>query len=119
MPHLKGKQTMAIYLIPEPISMFLLGVGLLSLARFGRMYFKKHSPAKTLLSDRVDKLRLRDGLKIKSEIIQKKVERLILELKEILSAKETADNINKDRCSNIERRQFSYNGYVPERRCQK
>jgi hypothetical protein len=108
---------MAIYLIQEPVSMFLLGVELLSLARLGRMYFKKRSLAKTLLSDRVDNLRLRDGLKIKSEIIQKKVERLILKLKEILSAKETADKTNKDRCSNIERRQFSYKGYIPERRC--
>jgi hypothetical protein len=54
------------------------------------MYFKKHSSAKIILSDRVNRLRLRHGLKIKSEIIQKKVNRLILKLKEILSAKETA-----------------------------
>ena len=86
---------MATYLIQEPVSMFLLGVGLLSIARFGRMYFNKHRPAKTLLSDRVDKLRIRDGMKIKSEIIQKKVERLRIELKEILSAKKADDNINK------------------------
>lgn len=107
---------MAIYLIPEPVSMFLLGVGLVNLARFGRMFFKKHSPNETLLSDRVKKLRFRDSLKLKLEIIQKKVERLILESKEILSAKETADNINRDRRSGIERRQFSYSGYIPERR---
>jgi len=79
------------------------------------MFFKKHSPNETLLSDRVKKLRLRDSLKLKLEIIQKKIERLILESKEILSAKETADNINRDRRSGIERRQFSYNGYIPER----
>ena len=57
-----------------------------------------------------------DNQKLKLEIIQKKVERLILESKEILSAKKTADNINRDRRSGIERRQFSYNGYIPERR---
>ena len=97
---------MTIFLIQEPVSMFLLCVGILSLSKFGRTYLKKHSSAKTLLSDRVDNLWLRDSFKIISEIIQKKVERLILKLKEILSAKEAADNINKDRCSNIERRQF-------------
>ena len=86
---------MATYLIQEAVSMFLLGVGRLSIARLGRMYFNKHRPAKTLLSDRVDKLRIRDGMKIKSEIIQKKVERLRIELKDILSAKEVDDNINK------------------------
>jgi hypothetical protein len=46
---------MATYLIQEPVSMFLLGVGLLSIARFGLMYFNKHKLAKTLLSDRADK----------------------------------------------------------------
>jgi len=86
---------MVTYLIQEPVSMFLLGVGLLSIARFGRMNFNKHRPAKTLLSDRVDKLRIGDGMKIKLEIIQNKVERLRIELKEILSAKEADDNINK------------------------
>ncbi len=111
---------MAIYLIPEPVSMFLLGVGLVSLARFGRMFFKKHDPTKKPYYWIVRKRLLPiDCLKLKLENIQKKVERLILELKEILSAKETADSINKDRCSNIERRQFSYNRYIPERRCQK
>lgn len=84
---------MDIYLIPEPVSMFLLGVGLVSLARFSRRFFKKHGPTKTLLSDSVKKLRHRDGLKLKLENIQKKVEGLILESKEILSAKETTNNI--------------------------
>ena len=46
---------MDIYLISEPVIMFLLGVGLLSIARFGLMCFNKHKLAKTLLSDRVDK----------------------------------------------------------------
>jgi len=50
--------------------------------------------------------------KLKLEIIQKKVERLILESKEILSAKETPVTLNKDWRSNIERRQFSYNGHI-------
>jgi len=62
---------------------------------------------------------LEENEKLKLEIIQKKVERLILESKEILSAKETADNINRDRRSGIERRQFSYNGYISERRSDK
>ncbi|MFO7556942.1 MAG: hypothetical protein R6W88_17225 [Desulfobacterales bacterium] len=54
---------MSILLIPEPVSMFLLGVGLVRLARFGRIFFNKHGPTKTLLSDTVNKLRIRDGLK--------------------------------------------------------
>jgi hypothetical protein len=62
---------------------------------------------------------LEENEKFKLEIIQKKVERLILESKEILSAKETADNINRDRRSGIKRRQFLYNGYIPERRSDK
>ena len=62
---------------------------------------------------------LEENEKLKLEIIQKKVEKLILESKEILSAKETANNINRDRRSGIERRQFSYNGYIPERRSDK
>jgi len=62
---------------------------------------------------------LEENEKLKLEIIQKKVKRLILESKEILSAKETADIINRDRRSGIERRQFSYNGYIPERRSEK
>ena len=63
---------MNIYLISEPVSMFLLGVGLVNLARFGRMFFKKPSSNETLLSDRVKKLRSINGLKLKLEIIQKK-----------------------------------------------
>ena len=59
---------------------------------------------------------LKDHEKLGLEIIQKKVERLIFESKEILSAKEIADNLNRDRRSGIERRQFSYNGHIPERR---
>jgi len=56
----------------EPITMFLLGVVLVNLSRFGRSFFKKHSPTKTLLSDKVNKLPLRDFLKLKLEILQKK-----------------------------------------------
>jgi len=59
---------------------------------------------------------LKDHEKVRLEIIQRKVERLIFESKEILSAKEIADNFNRDRRSGIERRQFSYNGHIPERR---
>ena len=59
---------------------------------------------------------LEEKEKLKLEIIQKKVKKLILESKEILSSKETADNINRERRSGIERRQFSYNGHIPERR---
>jgi hypothetical protein len=44
---------------------------------------------------------LEDNEKLKLGIIQKKVERLILESKEILSAKEIADNFNRDRRSGI------------------
>lgn len=105
---------MANLLISEPVIMFLLGIGLVSFARFGRTFLKKHSQNEILISDRVKKLRLRDSLKLKLEIIQKKVERLILESKEILSEKETADNINRDRRSGIERRQFSYKGNISE-----
>ena len=32
---------MVILLVPEPASMFLLGIGLMSLAGFGRKIFKK------------------------------------------------------------------------------
>ena len=59
---------------------------------------------------------LNDHENHKLEIIQKKVERLIFESKEILSAKEIADNLDKDRRLGVERRQFSYNGHIPERR---
>ena len=59
---------------------------------------------------------LKDHEKLRLEIIQKKVERLIFESKKILSAKEIADNLNRDRRSGIERRLFSYNGHIPERR---
>lgn len=59
---------------------------------------------------------LKDHEKVRLEIIQRKVERLIFESKEILSAKEIADNFNRDRRSGIERRQFSYNVHIPERR---
>jgi len=40
---------MAMLLFPEPVIMFLLGFGLVSLARFGRIFLKKQSPTKTLL----------------------------------------------------------------------
>ena len=59
---------------------------------------------------------LKDHEKVRLEIIQKKVERLIFESKEILSAIEITDNFNRDRRSDIERRQFSYNGHIPEHR---
>jgi len=59
---------------------------------------------------------LEDNEKLILEIIQKKVERLILESKEILSAKEITDNSNRDRRSGIERRQLSYDFHIPERR---
>lgn len=62
---------------------------------------------------------LEDNEKLRLEIIQKKVERLILESKEILSSIEMADNLNRDRRSGIERRQLSYNGHIPERRSSK
>ena len=88
---------MDIYLIPEPVSMFLLGVGLVSLAWFSRRFFKKHGPTKTLLSDSVKKLRHRNGLKLNLENIQKKVEGLIFESKEMLPAKEKTDNLNRKR----------------------
>jgi hypothetical protein len=85
---------MAFYLNPETISMFLLGVGLVSLSRLGRLFLNKYDPNKTPLSDNVKKLRLKDGLKLKIESLQKKGEKLISESKKILSAKETTDNIN-------------------------
>ena len=59
---------------------------------------------------------LEDDEKLRLEIIQKKVERLILESKEILSAKEITDNLNRDRRSGIERRKLSYDFHIPERR---
>ena len=62
---------------------------------------------------------LENNKKLRLEIIQKKVERLILEYKEILSAKEIADYLNRDRRLSIERRQFSYSGHIPERRSSK
>ena len=62
---------------------------------------------------------LKDNEKLNLKIIQRKFARIILESKEILSSKKTADNINRERRSGIERRQFSYNGYIPERWCQK
>jgi len=63
MLHSKEKRTMAMALITEPVSMFLLGIGLVSLARFGRKLSEKHRPTKTLLSDSVKKLQLRNGFK--------------------------------------------------------
>jgi hypothetical protein len=84
---------MAFDLIPEIFSMFLLGVWLMGLARFGRMFFKKRGRTKPY-SDGVKKLRLRNDFKLKLKSLQKKVERLILGLKEMLSARDTTDNIN-------------------------
>jgi hypothetical protein len=100
---------MAVLFIPESVSMFLLGIGLVSLAWFARIFLKKRRHTQTPLSDSLNRLRLRDGLKLKLEIIQKKVERLILESKELLSAKETVDNTDRDGRSDIERRQFIHN----------
>jgi hypothetical protein len=74
---------MAIDLTPETVSLFLLGIWLVSLARFGRKFFKKHDPDKTLFSDSMKKLRLEGSLRIKLKSIQKKVERLILASKGI------------------------------------
>jgi len=59
---------------------------------------------------------LKDHEKVRLEIIQRKVERLIFESKEILSAKEITDNLNRDRRSGTERRQLSYDFHIPERR---
>ncbi len=59
---------------------------------------------------------LEDNEKLKLGIIQKKVERLILESKEILSAKEIAENLNRERRSGIDRRQISYDVHIPELR---
>lgn len=59
---------------------------------------------------------LEENEKFKLEIIQKKVERLILESKEILSAKEITDKLNRDRRSGIDRRKFSFVFFIPERR---
>ncbi|MFO7555082.1 MAG: hypothetical protein R6W88_07740 [Desulfobacterales bacterium] len=61
---------MYILLIPEPAGMFLLGVSLLSLARFARIFLKKHRPTKTFLSDSVKKLQLRNGLKKALAMVQ-------------------------------------------------
>jgi len=64
---------------------------------------------------------LENNKKLRLEIIQKKVEKLILESKEILSAKEISilKHViidNNGRRSGVERRQFSDNGHIPERR---
>jgi len=50
-------------LITEPVSMFLLGIGLVRLARFGRKLSEKHRPTKTLLSDSANSPGHRDGFK--------------------------------------------------------
>ena len=62
---------------------------------------------------------LENNEKLRLEIIHKKFERLILESREILSAKEIGDNRNQNKRSGIERRQFSYSGHIPERRSRK
>lgn len=54
---------MEILLIPEPVIMLLLGVGLVGLARFGRTFLKKNRPTRSLLSDSPNRFRLGDGLK--------------------------------------------------------
>ena len=67
---------------------------------------------------------LEDNEKLILEILQKGIEKLILESKEILSAKEISilKHViidNNGRRSGVERRQFSYNGHIPERRFSK
>jgi hypothetical protein len=59
---------------------------------------------------------LKDNEKLNLKIIQRKFARLILESKEILSAKEIADNLNRDRRSGIDRRKFFFDFFIPERR---
>ena len=59
---------------------------------------------------------LEENEKFKLEIIQEKVKKLISESEEILSAKETADYTNRDRRSGIDRRKFSFDFFIPERR---
>ena len=60
---------------------------------------------------------LEDNEKLKLEIIQKKFARLILESKEILSVKEIDDNkLSRERRSGIDRREFSFEFFIPERR---
>ena len=59
---------------------------------------------------------LKDNEKLNLKIIQRKFARLILESKEILSAKEIADSLNRDRRSGIDRRKFSFDFFIPERR---
>ena len=48
---------------------------------------------------------IKDNVKLRLESVQNKIGKLILESEEILSAKEIADNLNRDRSSGIERRQ--------------
>ena len=56
---------------------------------------------------------LDDIEKFALEIIQKKVERLTSEYAEILYAKDIDNNLNRDRPSGSERRQYLYNQHLP------
>jgi hypothetical protein len=60
-----------------------------------------------------------DSEKHALEIMQKKVERLTLEYKEILSETVIANTLNRDRRSGSERRQYLYYQHLPERRSEK
>jgi len=57
-------------LITEPVNLFLLGVGLVSLARLGRKFSKKHRPTKTLLSVNANNLGHRDGFKKERALVR-------------------------------------------------
>ena len=56
---------------------------------------------------------LEDNVKLLLEVLKKRIDKLILEAQENLFAKEID---NGARRSGIDRRQFSYDQYIPERR---
>jgi len=56
---------------------------------------------------------LDDSEKFALEIIQKKVEKLTSEYAEILYAKDINNNLNRDRRSGSERRQYLHNQHLP------
>ena len=60
-----------------------------------------------------------DSEKLALKKKKKKVERLTLEYKEILSEKVIANTLNRDRRSGGERRQYLYYQHLPERRSEK